>query len=69
MNPALQSNINYHERLERNGDEPEVNPIMRDLARHTWLRLEASKQRDQQNNEAQTSGDKEGEQSTPNNQS
>lgn len=49
--------------------EPEFNPIMRDLAKHTGRLLRKSQQPSDQHNEASASGDKEGEQSTPNYQS
>ena len=67
MDSAIQSNVDYHERLDRNGDEPEVSPVMRDLARDLGRRLRH--EMSTKYNEASASGDKEGEQSTPNYQS
>lgn len=70
MDSAIQGDIDYHQRLDRNGDsEAEINPIMRDLATHTGRLLRATQRPSDQHNEASASGDKEGEQSTPNYQS
>lgn len=70
MDAAIRKNIDYHARLDRNGGQTRVmDPVMRRLADRAARDLRAANKRDQQTNEAETSGEERGEQSTPTNQS